>query len=88
MEETMSFDKSTAVLIVNKADLADGDESSDEVREAMEEVKRVSRELGIDYVMASAKKDDGVKESFYRIIGSIYDSVFKQELTQGGSGAS
>lgn len=86
VEQTMSFDKSTAMLIVNKADLTngDGDEADDDVREAMEEVKRVSRELGIDYVLTSAKKDDNVTPSFYRLIGSIYDSVFKQELTQEG----
>merc|ERR1719229_1999635 len=42
-------------------------------------IKELTNDLGIDYVVASAKQETNVKNSFLNLITSIYDTMFADE---------
>eukprot|EP00484_Ammonia_sp_Unknown_P017184 CAMPEP_0197027774 /NCGR_PEP_ID=MMETSP1384-20130603/7651_1 /TAXON_ID=29189 /ORGANISM="Ammonia sp." /LENGTH=928 /DNA_ID=CAMNT_0042456677 /DNA_START=52 /DNA_END=2838 /DNA_ORIENTATION=- len=80
VNQTIHFDKNNAILVVNKSDLQhgtkDGDGDDEDEQGAMDMIKELTSNLGIDYVVTSAKDNINVKQSFYKLIESIYDTTF------------
>eukprot|EP00483_Globobulimina_turgida_P000670 UN00670 len=59
-----------AILVMNKYDLAENKE------ESKNEADEIANELGIDYVLTSAKENIGVNEAFTKLIESVYDRLY------------
>ena len=78
INQTINFNKNNAVLIVNKSDLIN---NNDDDNQAMKMVKDLTNKLGINYVITSAKNNINVQDSFYKLIESIYDTMFANNLT-------
>ncbi len=72
INNTINFDKNNAILIVNKSDLVNNENNM----KSMNVIKELSNNSGINYVITSCKNNENVKNSFYKLIESIYDTMF------------
>merc|ERR1712157_379960 len=84
INQTVNFNKNNSILIVNKSDLIN--DGNDET--AMNIINELTNNLGINYIITSAKNNVNVKNSFYKLIESIYDTMFADKMAPSSSSSS
>mmetsp|Transcript_66527 Transcript_66527/g.59694 ORF Transcript_66527/g.59694 Transcript_66527/m.59694 type:complete len:230 (-) Transcript_66527:129-818(-) len=65
-----------AILVMNKFDIATNKEETEK------EAAEIANELGLDYVLTSAKENIGVNDAFTKLIESVYDRLYGNLLEQ------